>query len=323
VKHIAEAKPDQVQAVFGDAKTAKQVHNAAKRVLSKKRTAQPEDAESPKKKPRKSAFELPNADINKDSLEDSLALPPFETDEQTLLDTTLICNRAPVVLAFGVVLLQYTMPEQPLSSRLSLAQAVVSMNSRSKAVSLGLEKGKGAEDEGWGAGQHVVKVMGRDVRTMKRAGWEQPAQTQGSDATIRQEEAEQVTALWALDLEALKRTEGGVNDGTGVGLSAGLPIYTPQSARSYLLKAFDRKTEETEKKKGKGSASTEKEKNLSMLLGALDMLFKSWSGSISPSELDNKAWHWYVQVRPTVPDGIQGWGAKGELKLRDIMRLKK
>lgn len=64
------------------------------------------------------------------------------------------------------------MPEQPPSSRLSLAQAVVSANSRSKAVSLGIENGPSADEQGWGHGQPRVRVMGREVTVLKRGGYE-------------------------------------------------------------------------------------------------------------------------------------------------------
>src|SRR3569833_2736313 len=64
------------------------------------------------------------------------------------------------------------MPEQPHTSRLSLAQAEVSADSRSKAVSIGLEKGASADDEGWGEGQPRVKVMGREIAVLKRGGYE-------------------------------------------------------------------------------------------------------------------------------------------------------
>jgi hypothetical protein len=357
VNLIADAKPAQLKDVLGDEKTAKQVHNAAKRTLNKKRSAATTtgdadaDADpSPQKakKPRRSAFELreSNGDNNNDGadeaskLEASLVLPALETDEQKLAATTLLCNRAPVVLAFGVVLLQYTRPAQPLSSRLSLAQAAVSMNSRSKAVSLGLEKGKSADEEGWGAGQRVVRVMGREVRTMKRVGWGDlggslpPSTSELSESSSSRQSqrdggdsvTEEDPPLWALDLEALRGDVGGQNDGTGVGSLTGLPIYTPQSARSYLLKSFDRKAaaDGVDGKKVRGSSvAAEREKNLGMLLGALDLLFKSWSTSLNPTELDSKAWNWYVQVRPSVPDGVSGWGAKGELRLADILRLRK
>jgi hypothetical protein len=239
----------------------------------------------------------------------------------------LVTNRAPLVLAFGVVLLKYTMPEQPVSSRLSLAQAAVSMNSRSKAVNLGIEKGPSAEEEGWGMGQVKVKVMGREVRTMKRMGW----QDEGDDEEVKTEDVkgvdrqEEKPVYWALDLEALKKHNGGFNDGTGVGLVSSLPIYTPQSARSYLMKSFTTRVElPTEKKatKGRGQFAKRTEQNVSMLLGALELLFESWS-NLTADELDRRAWGWYVDVRPNVPDGVSGWGAKGELKLQDILNLRR
>lgn len=96
--------------------------------------------------------------------EASLELPTSSLQSADLDPVCLHTNRAPLVLAFAVTLLKYTMQSQPLSSRLSLAQAVVSVNSRSKAVSLGIEKGNSAEDEGWGQGQPKVRVMGREIR---------------------------------------------------------------------------------------------------------------------------------------------------------------
>lgn len=93
-------------------------------------------------------------------------------NEDKIRQTVVEMNRAPLVLAFAVELLRYTMPEQPPSSRLSLAQAVVSANSRSKAVSLGIQKGPSADEEGWGEGQPRVKVMGREVAVLKRGGYE-------------------------------------------------------------------------------------------------------------------------------------------------------
>ena len=64
------------------------------------------------------------------------------------------------------------MLSQPLSSRLNLAQAVASVNSKTKAISLGMEKETSAEEEGWGQGQPKVKIMGREVKIMKRWGYE-------------------------------------------------------------------------------------------------------------------------------------------------------
>ena len=100
-------------------------------------------------------------------------MAPSSTDlEPEICTTTLHTNRAPLVVAFVVQLLKYTMPTQPLSSRLSLAQAVMSMGARNKAVSLGIQSETSAEKEGWGEGQPVVRVMGREIRVLRRWGYE-------------------------------------------------------------------------------------------------------------------------------------------------------
>ena len=329
---------------------------SAKR-LSKKRSA-PDIPDSSLGSKRKKTSDDENA---QEDLEESLALPELVTDTSQLLHTVVHTNRAPLVLAFALMLLVYTMPEQPLSSRLSLAQAVVSVNSRSKAVSLGLESGKNAEEEGWGVGQPVVKVMGREIRVMKRWGyeWKQhsaPAEgpdrgssTQESSVTVMadldvgEEEQKpeldvQNPPLWGIDLEAVKKTNPPSQvrgaPATGIGSLSGLPIYTPQSARSYLLKSFDTPQADlsgadlapTPEKKKQASAAAkraEKEQNLGKLLGALDVVYRSWNNSLDVAELDRRAWSWYVKVRPEVKDGVAGWGGKGDVKLADILALAK
>lgn len=393
-----------------------------------------------------------------------MALPESIKDEERLKEVVIYTNRAPLVLAFAVALLQFTMPEQPLSSKLSLAQAVVSLNSRSKAVSLGLERGKGAEEEGWGQGQPKVKVMGREVSVLKRSGYEwkevpgkekeEEESTQGtigaqsSVETSKTEEksgwtvsasvtskkstfvARSITvtspsearsqlqklmrssgelrdashnitawrvigdhgiiedsnddgesgggrhilgllqadnianvllvvtrwyggimlgtdrwrimsqvsrdalsqrlrvagvvgqeALWGLDLEAMRSTDAPVTGGT----SAGMPIYRPESARAYILKAFGSPPPAADSKKKKSGAALdrEREENLGLLLGALDLLFSSWADHLSREELDRRAWSWYVQVRPDVESGVAGWGGKGAVKLVDILNLRR
>jgi len=378
------------------------------------------------------------------------------------------------VLAFAVQLLKYTMPEQPLSSRLSLGQAVVSANSRSKAVSIGIEKGKSAEEQGWGMGQPKVKVMGREVSVLKRSGYEwkeeikvkdedEDADSQGTlkaepsqESPIKELHATRETgrrttvggwtisapitskkstfiarstdvttptqakiaissllsenpelrsadhniyayrvrmfaagntieesnddgengggrhllgllqkdnltnvllvvtrwyggiflgpdrwrimsdvsrdalsqrlrvagvigqeALWGLDLDAMSKAEPGI-----------MPVHKPEGARNYILKAFGSPPEkEEEGKKGKKKTlkqlEVEKEENLGLLLGALDKLFESWKGHVSREELDRRAWGWYISVRPEVADGKAGWGGKGEVKLADILALRR
>jgi hypothetical protein len=427
--------------------------------------------------------------LSPQELEASLALP-INLDEDLISRTVLQTNRAPLVLAFAVELLRYTRPEQPPSSRLSLAQAVVSANSRSKAVSLGIEKGTSAEDEGWGTGQPKVRIMGRDVAVLKRGGYEwkgeeevgaddaapepkpeeppkthpfflpqpepepapsspiwstsppvslksstfvarataitSPSQRQslltslmtsiphlktathnawayrtttntgyvseqsdddgetgagalllrvmrdlGATDTLvvmtrwfggvmlgpdrwrlmrnvvtaalterlRKTGAEVVVggeAVWGLDLEGMKgRASAGRQTGSSV---VGMQIHSPQGARAYLLKSFASAPSE-EKADGGGEGAIagkkkavkrtqkdidkEKEENLGLLLGALRLLFDSWADHLSPADLDRRAWSWYVAVRPEVDIGPSGWGAKGLLKLEDILKLRR
>ena len=249
------------------------------------------------------------------------------------------------------------MPEQPLSSRLSLAQAVVSLNSQSKAKSIGLMTDKTAEDEGWSQGQPTVTVMGRSIPVMRRAV---PApsvvpDSDSKDAGDLSGEAQQATqsishdAFWGLDLEALRHSNDLLPHSrrgpAGSSSASSLPIHKPEAARSYLLRSFsvvnsDNQTsndpnhqpvESTKPPKPKPVASAKgKEEALGMVLQALDTLFSSWTtaASVPPStmtlsELDKKAWSWYVHVRPDVAQGQAGWGQKGVVNLGDILKFRK
>jgi hypothetical protein len=333
---LAKSDLGTVQAIFPDDKLAKQVLNAAKRV-TKKRTSGDANPESPAKRKKTSFTE---ESLSPAAVEDTLALPEVKVDEDQLRSTVLHTNRAPLVLAFAVTLLKYTMPFQPLSSRLSLAQAVVSVNSRAKAVSLGIEKGKSAEDDGWGQGQPKTRIMGRDIRVMKRWGYEwkgkseepdiktEDAQPGDSQDTLKQEnQAGDEPALWGLDLEALRSSNGPLVSGAQGAHGSGLPIYNAQSARAYLLKAFASpilSTEESSpKKKSPATLKAEKERNLALLLQALDLLYSSWAHVLGREELDRRAWAWYVAVRPDVEHGVAGWGGKGEVKLTQILDLRR
>ncbi|KAL4906084.1 hypothetical protein BDW74DRAFT_177113 [Aspergillus multicolor] len=166
---ISKGELKTLQEIFKDDKLAKQVLNAAKRTskrTSKKRGAPTESTGNPRlKKSRPSSQGIAATPF---ATESALALPVSTASEQELSNIVLLTNRAPLVLAFAVCTLKYTMPEQPISSRLSLAQAVVSANSRSKAVSIGLESGISAEQEGWGEGQPTVSVLDRDIKVLKR-----------------------------------------------------------------------------------------------------------------------------------------------------------
>ena len=184
IETISKANPSDLQEVFqNDAKISKQVLNAAKKRTgsSKKRGASNVDGNdnspsSPSKKMKgdTSLFSLqPESAQSPAELEASLHLPHSDAKPQELANVVLFTNRAPLVLAFVVVLLKHTMPEQPLSSRLSLAQAYVSMTSRARAVDLGIESGAGrAEEEEAGLGRASVVVLGKEVRVLKRWGYD-------------------------------------------------------------------------------------------------------------------------------------------------------
>lgn len=314
--------------------------------MSKKRTAADQDsataasAPSPVKKAKaKATFGQP---LSGAELEAELALPEAEMNEEVLKATVLYTNRAPLLLAFAVTLVKYTMPEQPISSRLSLAQAVTSMNSKTKAVHVGLDKWRPAEEEGWGEGQPVIRIMTREIRVMKRWGYEWEDEGYGTQRTAKSlsdisvEERAKETALWAVDLEALKQANqpGSLTHSkSGQGI---LPIYSAQKPRSYLLQAFEKIPEDGVKQEGdaptkakakaKKSADAtraEKKRNLGLLLGALELLHRSWASILSKEDLDKRAWGWYVHVRPEVAQGTAGWGAKGNVKLSDILDLRR
>ena len=335
---MGNADFETLKVIFGDDKVARQVLNAAKRV-SKKRKSSESSAPIPAPSPKK-AKPLYGQPLNPTEFEASLALPEAERNEEKLKSTVIHTNRAPLVLAFAVTLLKYTMPDQPISSRLSLAQAVTSMNSKNKAIHVGIDKGQAAEDEGWGEGQPLVRIMTRDVRVMKRWGydWEESstqstleASTQetlaSSEATPLEEPIAKEPALWGVDLEALKKASAPNVDGSYKPSSSQLPIYTAQSARSYLLKAFEAPkdaTKETPAKKRTAAAmAAEKERNLSLVLGALELLYESWAHVLSKEDMDKRAWGWYVRTRPEVAIGAAGWGGKGNVKLSDILELRR
>ncbi|KAI1777192.1 hypothetical protein F4818DRAFT_340626 [Hypoxylon cercidicola] len=512
IEQIAESPLADVTSAINDAKAARSLHNACKARLKNpsgsttaKRTGS--TLENPSKRLRQSldtGFIHGPEPVPPQEFEASFTLP-VETDENIIANTTLLTNRAPLVLAFAVELLRFTMSAQPPSSRLSLGQAVVSANSRSKAVSIGIEKGPSADDQGWGHGQPRVKVMGREVTVLKRGGYEwkrdgeeeqhrsedvvkaesvpssatetgvsqdvsetpgeaprswsasqpvtlkqstfivratkitAPSQRQSAiqslfatipslqdashnawayrvrvptnlfNATTIKEESfddgesgsgdfllknmretnavdtlvvmtrwyggimlgpdrwrimrdclkdalaerlrvtgEQATvgdeAVWGLDLEAMKNKTGTAGSASSRSYEAGvvgMPIHRPEAAKAYLLKSFATRidnpsdatgeadvpqgstTKSTPKRKTAKALELEKEENVARLLGALRLLYGSWVGHLTAAELDRRAWGWYVAVRPEVESGPSGWGAKGHLKLANILALRR
>ncbi|KAF1826418.1 uncharacterized protein K489DRAFT_313021 [Dissoconium aciculare CBS 342.82] len=333
---IAKTKIDSLKTIFVDEKKSKQVLSAAKRVVKKRAAADDNVDAKPavkKRKPADSLFET-SEELSPAAIEESLILPTSDLSEDGLSDVVLHTNRAPLVLAFVVTLLKHTMPGQPLSSRLSLAQAYVSITSRSRAVSLGIESGKSAEEEGFGDGQPVVTIMGKDIRVIRRYDydWNSPPQTtevknepSENEKSVTLPPNNEEPALWALDLEARKSLSTSISRSEGAG-TPNMPIFTPQSARKYLLKSFSSAPEEAShtppKKLTAAARSQSNGLNLGKLLRCLDILYDSWASSLSPTQLNDRTWSWYAKVRPSVEEGVAGWGGKNQLKLADILSLR-
>ena len=166
--------------------------------------------------------------MSPDELEASLKLP-LEEDEDVIRATTIVTNRAPLVLAFAVELLRFTMPEQPPSSRLSLAQAVVSANSRSKAVSIGIEK-PSLKENLVSEGQPKVRVMTREIPVLKRGGytWSEASQPT-STATSTQTITATSTQTWVASQRVTSRASTFI---------AHAAVISSQARRAELLKSL-------------------------------------------------------------------------------------
>ncbi|KAJ9654299.1 hypothetical protein H2198_006649 [Neophaeococcomyces mojaviensis] len=331
IDDVAHADLDMLKTIFEEEKVAKQVLNAAKKKSSNSRKrAAPEGFSDPVKRVKGVA--------NDEEADLVLPLSQLSIDELRL--KTIETNRAPLFLAFAVTLAKYTLSDQPLSSRLSLAQAVTSAGAQSKAKYIGLTSST-PEDEGWAQGQPKIKLMGREIAVMRRQiAVPAISAESGSQKTVENDSGTSHEAFWGIDLEALKKSNGPLVAGKMSG-SAGPPIHTPQAARAYLFKSIDLietgnavstglriKSEETDSpKKVKKPTSAERmsrrENAVAMLLTAIDHVCQSWSLTLSSEELDRRAGAWYAKVRPDVEYGQAGWGQRGQVPLRAILDLTK
>ncbi|KAL6875177.1 hypothetical protein J3F83DRAFT_730183 [Trichoderma novae-zelandiae] len=237
IDQIAEAPPSTIEAAIGDAKLAKSFHAACKShgKKSNKRAAE-EPASAERKKPR---LEIHKRDLDYNSmapeeLEASLTLPLCE-DEELIRETTLVTNRAPLVLAFAVELLRFTMPEQPPSSRLSLAQAVVSANSRSKAISIGIEKAPVSGEAPIPTGQPTVSVLGREIPVLKRGGYTWSDESQQSSSSADAASSSSSTAAAPATPNSVWATSKTLASKGSVFVAHAAPITAP-SMRSNLMK---------------------------------------------------------------------------------------
>ncbi|KAL8837586.1 MAG: hypothetical protein Q9170_002463 [Blastenia crenularia] len=380
---LAKVSLPTIQSIFPDEKSAKQILAAAKRVSKKRTSSSASTVPLPKKRVKHLPLE-PGEQLSPAAFEASLTLPTLDdtilASEDDSKSAVLYTNRAPLVVAFVVQLLKYTMPSQPLSSRLSLAQAVMSLGAKSKALNMGIQTGKAAEDEGWGEGQPKLKVMGRELRITRRWGyeWQEDGKVEQIETSIKEEAEEkgniagattsvsdsqetikgdpscpQLSAqhgehslpatskdteppLWGLNLETLRSKSYTSPLLSAASTNTSLPIYDPHSARNYLVKSFATAPCSMNKdpdphsplnvKRNRLSPTKEKEEkehNVALLLHALDMLYASWIDVIGADELDRRAWGWYVRVRPEVENGPAGWGGRGNVRLQDILDLRR
>jgi hypothetical protein len=316
---IARAQSADLKTVFDDEKALKQVLNAARRVTRGKA--------SPSKS-RSTPQTKPDQQIDDEA---ALALPQSKYEEEELGEVSVETNRAPLFLAFALVVLEYTHPQQPVSSRLSLAQAAVSAGAQSKAKSIGLTNQPTPEEDGWAEGQPKVRIMGREIAVMRR---HIPPPVDSEEAKSAESSH---NAFWGLDLEALRKSNGPLVATQGPGGNQGPPIHRPQAARNYLLRSMNlsQRTDDSSTtnesgsptKKSKKPAPAEfmarKEEAAAAVLKALRIVCESWKDSLTPDELDRRAQTWYSSTRPEVAQGQAGWGQRGVVQIQDILRLKR
>jgi hypothetical protein len=71
---------------------------------------------------------------------------------------------------------------------------------------------------------------------------------------------------------------------------------SPGSVRSYLARAFGQR------------------------LGEVRAAMEALASSLPPDELNRTGFRLYERFRPEVPEGVEGWGAKAELRIERIRR---
>lgn len=230
-------------------KLAKSFHTACKSHGKKgnKRAAEEPASSADGKKPK---LEMHKRDLDYNSmtpeeLEGSLTLPLCE-DEELIKETALVTNRAPLVLAFAVELLRFTMPEQPPSSRLSLAQAVVSANSRSKAISIGIEKAPVGGEPPIPTGQPKVSVLGREIPVLKRGDytWSESSEKNSQASSANTDKSSSTLTLTTSD--NVWATSKSLSSKGSVFIAHAAPITSP-STRTGLMKILFNKYPDLEK----------------------------------------------------------------------------
>ncbi|KAH8129044.1 hypothetical protein LI328DRAFT_129074 [Trichoderma asperelloides] len=249
IGQIAEAPSSVIEEAISDVKLAKSFHTACKSHGKKgsKRAAEEPASSAGGKKPK---LEMHKRDLDYNSmtpeeLEGSLTLPLCE-DEEVIKETALVTNRAPLVLAFAVELLRFTMPEQPPSSRLSLAQAVVSANSRSKAISIGIEKAPVGGEAPIPTGQPKVSVLGREIPVLKRGDYTWSESSEKKPQTSSADTDKPPSRLPSTASDNVWATSKSLSSKGSVFIAHAAPITSP-SMRTGLMKILFNKYPDLEK----------------------------------------------------------------------------
>ena len=98
-------------------------------------------------------------------------------------------------------------------------------------------------------------------------------------------------------VDLMGRAIPGVTTGAGVRAVADSKPIQPEGVERYLESKFS-------------DALAKARKALTELAGALE-----------PEDLASRAFGLYEQFRPKIPEGVRGWGAKGELDLALVRKL--
>ncbi|KAK9361352.1 hypothetical protein V1504DRAFT_468483 [Lipomyces starkeyi] len=101
---------------------------------------------------------------------------------------------------------------------------------------------------------------------------------------------------WGLDIDAMERQAEAGNADPEV------KWIHPAQVRAYLVRAFG-------------------EKDLAIVNGAIELLIRSWEER-EPHNWSQRAWSWYVGVRPEIAYGREGWGQRGAVSCKDILNLR-
>ncbi|KAK9446544.1 uncharacterized protein V1518DRAFT_144170 [Limtongia smithiae] len=208
---------------------------------------------------------------------------PCTLDEEEIISTPPITlNRAPVMILFAYAVIKHLYPEYGAGSHLSLASATAAAASRNKARSIGVT----------GVGENKINDHPAGYRTLQTLGTVEVS-------VIRRGDREE--GYWGLDVDAMERQ---ANREAAGGALASLQTkwIHPAQVHDYLVRAFG-------------------EKGLASANGALAIVITSWQRKY-PGTWQDRSWGWYVGTRPEISGGKEGWGQRGSIACKDILRYR-